>query len=435
MDLISLIYLSVGLLLGGLIAYLFFKSRLLSKNSNESHIRYQEEKIKSLEHAITVADEKLLKDQSIIVELSAQKASLEADYRNLEEKLMDQKKEISLLHEKFSVEFKNLANEIFEEKSKKFTDQNKVNLGELLNPLGKKIQEFEKKIEDSNKESLKWNSALSTQVKSLYDLNQQITKEAENLTKALKGDSKTQGTWGEIQLEAILSKVGLEKDIHYFKEKNFKTEDGQNQRPDYIVKLPDNKNIVIDSKVSLTAYTNYFEADEEIVQKKFLKAHLASVHQHIKELGQRNYQIIHEIPQPDYVMMFIANEPALFLALKEDQTLFEKTLDRNIVLVSTTTLLATLRTIAYIWNQDKQNKNAIEIALQAGALYDKFEGFTNDLLKVGNSLKQTKDHYDAAMNKLVDGSGNLIKRTERLRELGAKATKQIDMRLVVKSQN
>jgi DNA recombination protein RmuC len=231
----------------------------------------------------------------------------------------------------------------------------------------------------------------------------------------------------------ILEKVGLQKDVHYFKEQNFKNEEGANQRLDYIIKMPDDKYLVLDSKVSLTAYSNYFDHDEPELQAKYLKQHIESVNNHIKILGEKNYQNLYEIQQPDFVLMFVANEPALTIALKEDQNLYEKALDKNIVLVSTSTLLATMRTVSYIWKQDLQNKNAIEIARQAGALYDKFEGFTSDLLKVGVNLKQTKDNYDLAMNKLSQGSGNLVRRTETLKELGAKASKQLDQRLLDRS--
>ncbi|WOK06499.1 DNA recombination protein RmuC [Imperialibacter roseus] len=370
-----------------------------------------------------------------VIQLSTRNSTLEANYKNLQERLEEHKKEVAELQQRFTVEFKHLAQEIFEEKSKKFTDQNKTNIAEVLNPLREKIAEFEKKVEDTNKESLKWNSSLSEQIKNLRELNQQITKEAENLTRALKGDSKSQGSWGEMQLEAILEKAGLQKDIHYFKEKNFKNEDGSNQRPDYIIKLPDDKYLVLDSKVSLTAYTNFFNAENDLEQAKFLKLHIDSIYSHIKLLSERNYQNLYEISQPDYVMMFVANEPALTVAYKEDHALYEKGLDKNIVLVSTTTLLATLRTISYIWKQDMQNKNAEEIARQAGALYDKFDGFVADLVKVGNSLKQTKENYDAAMNKLVDGKDNLVRKTERLRELGAKTTRQLDQRLIDRSMD
>ncbi|CAD5289807.1 MULTISPECIES: DNA recombination protein RmuC [unclassified Imperialibacter] len=444
MDLISLLIgLAIGLVATALVLLARQSTtkqslqREFEAKSNEQNTQNAllKGKLEEVEKEAAGYVQEIKSEREKVIQLSTRNSTLEANYKNLQERLDEHKKEVAELQQRFTVEFKHLAQEIFEEKSKKFTDQNKTNIAEVLNPLREKIAEFEKKVEDTNKESLKWNSSLSEQIKNLRELNQQITKEAENLTRALKGDSKSQGSWGEMQLEAILEKAGLQKDIHYFKEKNFKNEDGSNQRPDYIIKLPDEKYLVLDSKVSLTAYTNFFNAENDLEQAKFLKLHIDSIYSHIKLLGERNYQNLYEISQPDYVMMFVANEPALTVAYKEDHALYEKGLDKNIVLVSTTTLLATLRTISYIWKQDMQNKNAEEIARQAGALYDKFDGFVADLVKVGNSLKQTKENYDSAMNKLVDGKDNLVRKTERLRELGAKTTKQLDQRLIDRSMD
>ncbi len=433
----------IGLIVGVVLAYFILKSQ--NKSGGEVDV-LKEERQQLLTELSVIKSQKVnlvdeLKNEKDThaqereknIQLNRQLSTVESDYKNLKIKLDEHKKEIAELQQQFKNEFKNLAQEIFEEKSKKFTDQNKTNIGELLNPLREKIDKFEEKVEKSNKENLIWNSALKEQITSLKELNLQITKEAENLTRALKGDSKSQGNWGEMQLEAILEKVGLQKGVHYEKEKNYKNEEGDNQRLDYIIKMPDDKYLVLDSKVSLTAYSNYFDADDDVKQARFLKNHLDSMYSHIKTLGDKNYQNLYDINQPDYVLMFIANEPALTIALKEDHSLYEKALDKNIVLVSTTTLMATLRTISYIWKQDLQNKNAIEIATQAGALYDKFTNFTDDLLKVGNNLKTTQNSYSDAMKKLYDGKGNLIRRTEILRELGAKTTKNIDKRLLDRS--
>lgn len=433
----------IGLAVGVVLAYFILKAQ--SSGSNEIEL-IKEEKQQILTELSVIKSQKEnlateLKNEKDAhaqereknVQLNRQLSTVESDYKNLKIKLDEHKSELAELQQQFKNEFKNLAQEIFEEKSKKFTDQNKTNIGELLNPLREKIDKFEEKVEKSNKENLIWNSALKEQITSLKELNLQITKEAENLTRALKGDSKSQGNWGEMQLEAILEKVGLQKGVHYEKEKNYKNEEGDNQRLDYIIKMPDDKYLVLDSKVSLTAYSNYFDADDDVKRARFLKNHLDSMYSHIKTLGDKNYQNLYDINQPDYVLMFIANEPALTIALKEDHSLYEKALDKNIVLVSTTTLMATLRTISYIWKQDLQNKNAIEIATQAGALYDKFINFTDDLLKVGNNLKTTQNSYSDAMKKLYDGKGNLVRRTEILRELGAKTTKNIDKRLLDRS--
>ncbi len=439
MELTGIVLLVVGILAGALIGFLF--ARISSKNQSDEapqlkmELEMETKRSANLTENLDRLNEQIKSERERLMQLNSDHSSLKANYQNLQQKLAEQKAEVNELQEKFRIEFKNLANEILEEKSKKFTDQNKINIGQILDPLKEKIESFEKKVEQSSKESLTQNTALKTQLDHLKELNQQITKEAESLTRALKGESKTQGNWGEMQLENILEKVGLQKDVHYFKEKNFKSEDGNNQRLDYIIKLPDDKSLVLDSKVSLTAYSNYYDTEDDASKAKYLKQHLDSIYGHIKLLGDKNYQNLYEIQQPDFVLMFVANEPALTLALKEDHDLYEKALDKNIVLVSTSTLLATLRTVSYIWKQDLQNKNAVEIARQAGALYDKFEGFTQDLLKVGGNLKQTKDNYDLAMNKLSEGTGNLVRRTEVLRELGAKASKQIDQRLIDRSQS
>lgn len=427
----EIVYLIVGVAIGTSVGWLLLRTKQAGVTQQLlSQLAAEQEKNKASSQYIHEIRTALEKEREKNAGLMKSLSTTEADYRNLEEKLKERKKEVEELQNQFAHQFKNLANDIFEEKSKKFTEQNKTNLSEILNPLKEKITDFEKKVEQSSKESNNQNIAMREQLINLKELNQQITKEASNLSKALKGDSKAQGTWGEIQLEAILERAGLQKDIHYFKEKNFKNEEGQNQRLDYIIKLPDDKYLVLDSKVSLTAYSEYYNTSDEVEQSKHLKSHLESVYSHIKLLSEKNYQNLYEINQPDYVMMFLANEPALTLALREDSGLYEKALDKNIALVSATTLLATLRTISYIWKQDLQNKNALEIARQAGSLYDKFHTLIDDLTKVGNNLKVTQTSYQDAMNKLVEGKDNLVRKTERLKELGAKTSKQLGQQLL-----
>lgn len=348
---------------------------------------------------------------------------------SLEESHEKKSEELKQMKNILSLEFKNLANEIFEEKSKKFSSNNKETISTILDPLKERIQNFENKVEKSNQANSEWNGRLQEQIKSLKELNLQMSKEAENLTHALKGDSKTQGNWGELQVENILKKVGLKEGIGYDKEKNFKNEDDDNQRPDYIVNLPDGKNIIIDSKVSLTAYANYFNTKNSDEKKNLLKDHVKSVNNHVKSLSEKNYQNL-ELNQPDYILMFIANEPALGLALIEDSQIYDKALENNIIIVSTSTLLATLSTVAFMWKQDNQNKHALEIARQAGALYDKFCSFSDELIKIGSNIDSTKKTYSDAMKKLVDGKDNLVRKSERLRELGAKASKKINSKLI-----
>ena len=310
-----------------------------------------------------------------------------------------------------------------------------MNIGELLSPLKEKITDFEKKVDQSNKENLENNSALREQLRNLKELNQRITKEAENLTKALKGESKTQGSWGEFILESILEKSGLVKGREYEVQESFTNDNGKRYQPDVIVKLPDNKNIIVDSKVVLVAYERYVNEEDETEKASFLKMHIQSVRKHIKDLSDKNYQHLYGVEGLDFVLMFIPIEPAFSLAVQHDAELFSDAYDKNIVIVSPSTLIATLRTISNIWKNEYQNRNALEIARQGGALYDKFAAFSEDLLKVGKSLNTTQEAYKDAMNKLVDGKGNLVTRAETIRKLGAKTSKVIEPKLIERSED
>ena len=345
----------------------------------------------------------------------------------------DKSEELDRMKEILGLEFKNLANEIFDEKTKKISELNKENLSGILNPLRENIERFERKVEISNKDALEFNAILKSEINHLKSETLKMRDDANNLANALRGESKTQGNWGEQQMETILNAAGLEKNIHYEKEKNIKTEDLENQRLDYVVKLPGDKCIVIDSKVSLVAYVNYYNSEDDEEKKVYLKEHLKSINNHITTLSNKNYQDL-DINQPDYVLMFMANEPAFKLAVLEDVSIYNKAIDKNIVMVTNSTLFATLKTVAYMWKQDKANKNAIEIARQAGSLYDKFQSFSEDLIKVGNNLNTTKNTYEDAMKKLTDGKDNLVRKTERLRELGAKTSKKINPKLVDRSK-
>tara|TARA_Y100001949_G_scaffold175575_1_gene185703 strand:- start:1481 stop:2620 length:1140 start_codon:yes stop_codon:yes gene_type:complete len=341
--------------------------------------------------------------------------------------------EINSLREVLTLEFKNLANEIFDEKTKKITEVNRENLSNILDPLKENIARFERKVESSNKDAVEFNAILKSEINHLKNETLKMRDDATNLANALRGESKTQGDWGEQQMETILNAAGLERNIHYEKEKNLKNENQDNQRLDYIVKLPGDKCIIIDSKVSLVAYVNYYNAEEKEDKKYYLKEHLKSINTHVTTLANKNYQDL-DINQPDYILMFMANEPAFKLAVLEDVSLYNKAIDRNIVMVTNSTLFATLKTVAYMWKQDKANKNAIEIARQAGSLYDKFQSFSEDLIKVGNNLNTTKNTYEDAMKKLTEGKDNLVRKTERLRELGAKTSKKINSKLIERSE-
>jgi len=370
-----------------------------------------------------------LENQQQTVSLTKQDAELNHLRRMNEE----QRQDVEKLQEKFSKEFENLANKILDEKSSKFTKQNKESLENVLTPLKEKIKSFEEKVEKNQKEHISINAALKEQLLNLRNQNIKITQEAENLTKALKGDSKFQGSWGELVLERVLEKSNLEKDREYTVQKSFTRDDGSRLMPDVIVHLPDGKKIIIDSKVSLTDYEKYVNADEKL-RSKHLKDHVNSLNRHVEQLSRKKYEDLYEIESPDFVLMFVPVEPAFAAALHADDQLYLRSFERNIVIVTPTTLLATLRTIDTWWNNDKQQKNALEIATQAGALYDKFDGLITDLIKVGKRMNDAKGEYEHAMNKLSTGKGNLISRVDRLKKLGAKAKKSMPDSIIKKAQ-
>lgn len=354
----------------------------------------------------------------------------EQEIIHLQEKLKEVEQSKEEQEQRLTKEFENLANKILEHNSEKFKQQNKEQLDLILNPLGKEIEKFKQKVEDTNKDYIQRNSALSQRIESLEKLNLQLSQDAINLTNALKGDSKTQGDWGEIQLEVLLEKSGLMNGVHFSTQGGYRDEDGKLKKPDFIINLPDNKHLIIDSKVSLTAYESYFNAEGEAAQQIALKKHLDSIKNHYKELGSKDYPSLYGINAPDHVLMFVPIEPALMIALQEEQNIYLDALDKNVVLLSTSTLLATLSTIASIWKQEDQKRNVIEIAKEGGLLYDKFESFVTDLIKIGKNLKTSQDSYQEAMNKLVEGRGNIIKKVENLKKLGAKTKKSLPQNII-----
>lgn len=357
--------------------------------------------------------------------LAIQLAKKETDYANLLERSTEQKQETEKLQEKFTKEFENLANRIMEEKSVKFTEQNRENLRNILGPLQEKIQLFEKKVDDTHKESIDYHAALRQQILGLREINEQMSRETVSLTKALKGDSKLQGNWGELVLERVLLKSGLERGREYEIQQSFTGEDGSRMYPDVVINLPDGKKMIVDSKVSLTAYERYCNNDDDAVKAQHLKDHVNSIRRHVEQLGAKNYHDLYQIESPDFVLLFIPVEPAFAIALNEDSALYNKAFERNIVIVTPSTLLATLRTIDSMWTNQKQQENAWEIARQAGALYDKFEGFMSDLVTVGKKMDEGKKAYEESMKKLYSGNGNLITSVEKLKKMGAKAKKSL----------
>ena len=423
----DVIYIAAAFAAGAVFTWLFLKSKQQSALIEKNRI---EERNTILQESMGSIQEEILKEREKNVSLSSNLASINADNRNLQTRLEENRKEIEELQAKFSAEFKNIANSILEEKSRIFTEQNKNNIEGILKPLNDKIKDFEKRVEETYDRESKQRFSLEREIKNLYELNLQITKEASNLTSALKGQSKTMGNWGEVILESVLEKSGLVKDREYIVQESLMSEEGKRFQPDVIVNLPENKCIIIDSKVSLLAYEKYCSSEDETDKKAALKDHIISVRNHIKNLNQKNYQTLYQLRSLDFVLMFMPVEPAFSLAVQYDIGLFNEAFEKNIVLVSPSTLLATLKTIASIWRQEKQNRNALEIARQSGALYDKFEGLLKDLIEIGNKIKGTRKAYEDAMKKLSTGSGNLIKRAEDIKKLGAKATKSLPADLV-----
>jgi DNA recombination protein RmuC len=373
-------------------------------------------------------------ERNKIINLEKKIVAKEEEIKYLKIKIEELKKHYDDNEVHLTASFKNLANKILEDNSEKFKKQNSEQLGSLLNPLGKEIENFKKKVEETNKDYIDRNAALTQKIQSLESLNLRLSQDAINLTNALKGDSKVQGDWGEIQLEVLLEKSGLTNGIHFKTQGGYKDNEGNLKKPDFIINLPDNKHLIIDAKVSLTAYESYFNSQNELEKSLALKKHIDSIKKHFTELSNKDYPSLYGINAPDHVLMFVPIEPALMLALHEHKGIYLDALEKNIVLISSSTLLATLSTIASIWKQEDQKKNVLEIAKEGGLLYDKFEGFVSDLLNVGKTLKSSQASYEEAMNKLVVGRGNIIKKVENLKKLGAKTKKTLPSKLLDRAE-
>lgn len=428
----EIIYLIVGLVIGFVIAFFFFKSKkavsidevnklIEQVNSLKVDAGKLTERIKLFEDDKVSLLSELKNEREKSEKLTSENSSLKTDYANLQTKNNELKENEQQLLEKFE----NLANKIFEEKGNKFSEQNKQKLSEILNPLKEKISEFEKKVQESSDKNIQGHASLREQLNMLKEMNQQITQEAKNLTTALKGQSKTQGNWGEFILESILEKSGLVKGREYVVQESLTTESGKRFQPDVIINLPENKSIIIDSKVSLVGYEKFVSEEDEHQKQLGLREHINSIRAHIKNLSGKNYQNLYQLESLDFVLMFMPIEPAFAIAVQSDPSIFTDAFEQNIVIVSPSTLLATLRTISSIWRQENQNKNALDIARQAGSLYDKFVNFYNDLLDVGKKLDSAKDSYEGAMNKIHNGRGNLISSVEKIKKLNAKTSKSL----------
>ncbi len=433
MDLMGILLLIIGLVAGFFIGFLFKKTNnppQLTVENNEENLKIE---VATLSTRLESAIENYKEQKESIESLSHQKnelltenAQLKEANQNLEAKLKEHKLEVDQLQKKFALEFENIANKLLKQNTTDFAEANQKRLSEILNPLKENIKTFEQKVEEKYVKEVKERSALMTEVKTLSELNQQMREDAQSLTKALKGDSKAQGNWGELILEKILESSGLIKGEEYNTEDYYTNQEGGGSRLDVIIKLPDEKQIIIDSKVSITAYTNYINSEDEDEKASQIKAHLTSVKSHIDILSKKDYSQIPGLNTPDFVLMFMPSEPSFSFTLQNDSNIYNYAWDKKIVIVSPTTLLATLKTVASVWKQERQTKNALEIARQSGALYDKFVGFMTDLEKIDKGLKSSQEAYNGAINKLKSGSGNLIGRAEKIRILGAKTSKQID---------
>ncbi len=432
MDITIIIVLLIGILLGAIAAWLVAKAQFSQQSgigTKELSERYVSKELHTkLEDDFFILKDDIQYKEQEIRTLNGDIATEKQAKLNFEERLTAQKQEVEALQKRFQTEFENVASKILEDKSNRFTQQNQVNLTQLLAPLQEKIKSFEESVEKKYLDEGKERFSLRKEIEQLQILNQQLSADAQNLVSALKGDNKAQGNWGEFQLEMLLEKAGLNKNIHFSTQTVLIDEDGNKKQPDFIINLPEQKHLVIDSKVSLVAYERFFNESDFELQKTHLKAHADSLRAHVKNLSGKNYQQLYQINSPDYLLLFVPIEPAFNAALQEDSTIFTDALEKNIVIVTTSTLLATMRTVSFLWKQEKQKQNVLEIARQSGALYDKFCDFVDELRKIGLRIDSAKDAYDEAMNKLSDGKrfgDTLIGKAEKIKDLGARTSKML----------
>ena len=423
---ITALVFGAGLFVGAIVAVVVYF--FLNKN------------IEMLESDNSALRQELSARQAEVTTLVRETERLRAEADNTAERLAEQRKEITALHEELNKEFRLLANEIFDDKSRRFAQLNEERLQTILDPLKENLNKFEKKIDETYNQETREKAALRKELEQIININRQMSDDAQKLTDALKGDKKMQGNWGEMQLEQILEKSGLEQGVHYTKQGAYQNEEGERVIPDYVIHLPQGKNYIIDSKVSLVNYERFFNAEGDEQKAYYFNEMVRDIKKHIDGLSKKSYHTLTNTP--DFVFMYFAFESALFAALQREAGLFDYAFKRNIILVSTTTLLASLRTVSFIWTQEKQRQNITEIAKLGGQLYDKFVGFLENMTKVGKSLESAKDTYQDAMNQLIktnaNGSynaGTIVGQAEALRRLGATPSKQIPQAILNRAEN
>lgn len=421
----------VGLLVGAIAIWLILRERISSAVEKARGAGQVE--IARLNERLAAALEDINRLDSEKEHLAAQRDQLTAEQQRLGTRVAELATTLESersMEEQLSNRFKSLANEILEDKSKRFTEQNQTNLNQLLEPLKIKISEFQGEVQKVYVQEGKDRSALAEQVRQLMALNNQLSKDAHNLTSALKGQAKVQGNWGELILERVLEASGLRKGHEYDVQESHTREDGSRAQPDVVVHLPEDRHLIVDAKVSLKAYEEYANAETDHQRDAAMKRHLDSVRGHINELSEKNYQQLYGLKSPDFVLMFIPVEPAFMLAIAHDSDLWQDALKKNVMLVSPSTLLFVLRTVAHLWRQEQQNRNAQEIAKRGAELYDKLAGFVEDLDNLGAKLHQAQKAYDGAYSKFTDGRGNVIRQAEMLKELGVKPAKHLPQNLI-----
>ncbi|SMO53234.1 DNA recombination protein RmuC [Solitalea koreensis] len=443
-----------GVAAGSVVLFIYFKVKV--GNINLSIYNDLEKKTVLLEERERIAQQEIARLRNDLVDerlrysielnqeqtrsnlAQSELAQLRENLSSQKQRLTEQRQEIDDMHKKLTLQFENIAGKLLEEKSQKFSEQNRTSMDILINPLKEKIADFEKKVESAYDQELRDKISLKEEVKKLFELNSKISEEAHNLTRALKSDSKKQGNWGEFILERILERSGLTEGESFTtqgKNMTLTDKEGGRYQPDVIIHLPENKHIVVDSKVSLLAYEQLINADTEENREHYTKLHLHSMKNHVVDLSNKNYSMLNGINAPEFVLLFVPIESSFSVAVQYDHDLFTYAWDKKVVIVSPSTLLATLRTVASIWKQERQNKNVMEIAKLSGDMYDKLVGFIGDMEGIDKNLRQSRDAFDKAMNKLTSGRGSLTITADKIMKLGAKTSKNIDPRYLEEEQD